>query len=498
MSAEGAEPTSTELVPPQILDLMLDVTLEVMQAKRGSIMLLDDDGQELTIKASRGIRDEIIQEARVRLGDGISGKVAASGQSATLLDDRGDPRLNIRSGDMVNPDIQASFIAPIRLHDGRLGTVNIDSTHVSPESRTEKEKQVQEVLRRFTEYLMQADPSPRVPEESSQLYMMNIFREYSTLRELRVVFDYVFYLLCDLMSTRKKGIILLENPESGFFDLVLGYGIDHNRYREVYEKVIPQLKEPTVESAKKLTIFNRKELFAGTIPSLTEGLYVLVPLVWRDAKKGQVLLFTDEMPDLEAEREGIIRRVCEVAARTIEESASDRKLHDLKFTDSLTGTYNYGLWWKRLHEEFSRARRLENPEVSLIVFDIDQFDRFNRAHGYLVGDQLLRLIADRIKSCLRNIDMVGRIGGDEFGVALPDTGKPGARIVAGRIQEALTSLPDEMRVELTSPFSMSAGIAGFPDDADTPGGLVERAKMALVSAKIMGGGNIRLFAHLEE
>ena len=492
------EKTVIEPVPPQILDLMLDVILEVMQAKQGSIMLLDDEAQELTIRAARGLKDEIIQKARVRLGDGISGKVAASGQAATLLGDRGDSRLSIDSGDMVNADIQASFVAPIKLHDGTLGTINIDSTHLSPEVRPEKERQVQEILRRFSEYLIQAEAPSSMPEEPSQLYMMNIFREYNTLRELRTVFDYVFYLISDLMGTHKKGILLLKNPESGFFDLVLGYGIDQNRYREVYEDLIPQLREPVVESAEEMTIFNRKELFSAPVSFLTEDYYILIPLVWEGIKKGQILLFADEVPNLGEEIKDITRRACDAAARTIEESASDQKLQDFKFTDSLTGTYNYGLWWKRLHEEFSRARRMEKPDVSLIVFDIDQFDRFNRAHGYLIGDQLLRLIADRIKSCLRTIDMVGRIGGDEFGVALPDTAKQGARIVADRIQEALVGLPDEMRIKVASPFSVSGGVAGFPEDGDTPGKLVERAKMALVSAKIMGGGNIRLFTHIEE
>ena len=498
MNADKRESTVSEPIPPQILDLMLDVILEVMQAKQGSIMLLDDDEQELTIRTARGLKDEIIQKARVRLGNGISGKVAASGQATALVGDSGDSRLNILSDDMVKSDIRTSFVAPIKFHDGTLGTINIDSTHLSPETRPEKERQVQEILRRFSEYLIQTDSPSSMPEEPSQLYMMNIFREYSTLRELRTVFDYVFYLIADLMGTHKKGILLLENPESGFFDLVLGYGIDQNRYREIYEELIPQLREPVIESATELTIFNRKELFSAPVSFLTEDYYILIPLVWEGVKKGQILLFADETPDLGAAIRNITRRACDAAARTIAESASDQKLHDFKFTDSLTGTYNYGLWWKRLHEEFSRARRMEKPDVSLIVFDIDQFDRFNRAHGYLIGDQLLRMIADGIKSCLRNIDMVGRIGGDEFGVALPDTEKHGARIVADRIQETLTSLPDEMRIKVVSPFSISGGIAGFPDDADTPGKLVERAKMALVSAKIMGGGNIKLFTHIEE
>ena len=66
-------------IPSQTLDLMLDLVLEVMQAEKGSIMLLDDQGEELTISSARGLESEIIHKARVPLGSGVSGTVAASG-----------------------------------------------------------------------------------------------------------------------------------------------------------------------------------------------------------------------------------------------------------------------------------------------------------------------------------------------------------------------------------------------------------------------------------
>ncbi len=69
---------------PHVLELMLDVILEVMRAEHGSIMLLDGESNELSIKTARGLKDEIIHNARVRLGRGIAGKVAASGQPVFL------------------------------------------------------------------------------------------------------------------------------------------------------------------------------------------------------------------------------------------------------------------------------------------------------------------------------------------------------------------------------------------------------------------------------
>jgi len=132
------------------------------------------------------------------------------------------------------------------------------------------------------------------------------------------------------------------------------------------------------------------------------------------------------------------------------------------------------------------------------MIDIDKFDRFNLAHGYFAGDQLLRIIADRIKRCIRPADIVGRIGGEEFGIALVNTEKKRSLSVINRIVDAVSEIPTEIRIKLSYPITLSCGISEYPKDAKDSGELVEKAKTALVSAKIMGGNRIRFFEALEE
>jgi diguanylate cyclase (GGDEF)-like protein len=436
----------------------------------------------------------------VRLGSGVSGKVAASGQSVFLKGTTGERRLNIHPDDLINPEIDTSYIVPIQLHDGTLGTINVNSTLPDHEIEPGKELLVQRVLHGFSEYLYQIDFSANDHEIEipSQLYMLNIFREYSTLRELRVVFDYIFHLITDLLKTKKKGIFLLKNQESGFFDLILGYGLDTKLYRKIYEELIPQLQEAKIESTQSITMFHHKELFSGAVTLLPEKFYMLIPLIWQNNLEGHILLCADEFPILNESIRSLIQSICESAGRTIKESSSERKFKDLASTDSLTGMYNYGLWWKRLHEELTHANRLKDIKVSLIVFDIDQFDRFNRDYGYFLGDQILRAVADKINSCLRTYDIAGRIGSDEFGIALPNTEKQNALNVANRILDAVSGLPTEINIQMSHPLTLSGGVAQFPNDAETSRKLVENAKTALVSAKIMGGNCIKSFEHLEE
>ena len=473
-------------IPSHILDLMLDVVLEVMRAERGSIMLLDDKNHELTIKTARGLKKEIIQKTRVCLGNGVAGKVASNGQSVFLKGIEGERQLQIGPDDLARTEIDTAFVAPIKSCNGTLGVININSTHPNHEIQPEKEHLIQEILNHFSEYLIQVELPPAHHDPPSQLYMANIFREYNTLRELRGVFDYIFQLISEFVGTKKKGFFLLRNQESGFFDLVLGYGFETMYYQEIYEKLIPQFKETRFEKIHNITIFNRKDFSLSSNTFFSEDLLILIPLELQENVKGYVAFLVDEPPTLDESTNNLIQTICVIAAETIEESISGQKFRELAFTDNLTGTYNYGLWRRRLSEEFSRAQRMKNTKISLILLDIDKFNRFNLAHGYFMGDQLLRIIADRIKSCVRPTDIVGRIGGEEFGIVLFGTDKQLALNIANRTADAVSGIPTEIRVRLAYPITLSCGIAGFPDDAFTPEGLVEKAKTALVSATDYG------------
>jgi diguanylate cyclase (GGDEF)-like protein len=93
---------------------------------------------------------------------------------------------------------------------------------------------------------------------------------------------------------------------------------------------------------------------------------------------------------------------------------------------------------------------------------------------------------------------VGRVGGEEFGIVLLSTEKELTLNVINRIVDAVSGIPTEIRIKLSYPITLSCGIAEYPKDAKNSGELVERAKTALVSAKIMGGNRIKFFENLEE
>jgi diguanylate cyclase (GGDEF)-like protein len=169
-----------------------------------------------------------------------------------------------------------------------------------------------------------------------------------------------------------------------------------------------------------------------------------------------------------------------------------RDLEILSYRDALTGLYNHRSCQERLREEMARARRYGKP-LSLLYCDIDDFARINTELGYQMGDAILRRLAEVLSSVdssgrLRESDVAARFGGEELVILLPETSKEGAGIKAERLRSAVerASFPGERSIRV------SIGLAGFPDDADTPSDLIRCAEAALKTAKEAGRNCVRV------
>ena len=184
------------------------------------------------------------------------------------------------------------------------------------------------------------------------------------------------------------------------------------------------------------------------------------------------------------------------------------QLEELATTDELTGLKNRRYTWEFGRQIIDLARKTAS-EVSLLVFDIDDFKRYNDVYGHSAGDEILREAAVLIKRCCRSHDVVGRIGGDEFAVIFWDG--PKLKDVKEERRSALTDHPKEpvfiinrfrgqmSKAELhclgsegKGVLTISGGLAGFPRDSDTIEQLFERADKALLEAKRSGKNRIYL------
>ncbi|OGX31327.1 MAG: hypothetical protein A2787_02175 [Omnitrophica WOR_2 bacterium RIFCSPHIGHO2_01_FULL_48_9] len=143
---------------------------------------------------------------------------------------------------------------------------------------------------------------------------------------------------------------------------------------------------------------------------------------------------------------------------------------------------------ERFEEELKRAHNRKTP-LSLLMIDVDYFKRFNDQYGHMVGDQILHKIGMIIKENIRGIDIVGRYGGEEFVVVLPDTDRKGAGFVAERIRSA-TEATQIQAYDTVVSVTISIGLTVFPDDAESLSQLIEKADQSLYQAKSTGRNRI--------
>jgi two-component system cell cycle response regulator len=163
-------------------------------------------------------------------------------------------------------------------------------------------------------------------------------------------------------------------------------------------------------------------------------------------------------------------------------------LEDLAYRDELTELPNRRGASRQLDVLISRSRR-HGHQLALLLIDADRFKSVNDEHGHAVGDVVLREISARLRERVRREDVVGRWGGEEFVVALPETTPDGAAAVAESLREAISATPISAD-DLTLPITVSIGVAAWTgQDLDD---LVDRSDQALYAAKAAGRDRVVL------
>jgi len=154
--------------------------------------------------------------------------------------------------------------------------------------------------------------------------------------------------------------------------------------------------------------------------------------------------------------------------------------------DSLTNVYNHGYFIQTLREQ-AQICRTKNQPVSLIMLDIDHFKQYNDNFGHLIGDEVLISLCDIICSHIKNTDAVGRWGGEEFCICLPNADQEQSMQVAQRIRESMASLKIRNTEQMTVPIpTVSQGIAIFPAETEDVTKLIDLADKRLYIAKERG------------
>jgi len=194
---------------------------------------------------------------------------------------------------------------------------------------------------------------------------------------------------------------------------------------------------------------------------------------------GEANRFTEEEFEL-------VRLFAAQGAIALQNAETHRAVEIRAETDPLTGLLNHGSFFSRLDQSVLRGEGF-----SLLMLDLDDFGRYNNALGHRAGDYLLRAIAHRLRSSVRESDLVFRYGGDEFTALLPGTDASGAMAVARKIREAVRSVArSDLQARVGEPVTCSIGFATFPRDGADLNAVLLAADRACFVAK--RGGRDRI------
>lgn len=218
-----------------------------------------------------------------------------------------------------------------------------------------------------------------------------------------------------------------------------------------------------------------------------------VPLLRHDDFIGLMTLDNNKPGAYSEEDAKLALSFANSASIVIENARLFNQTQQMALTDTLTGIYNRRYFYELGQKEFARSKRYQDP-LSIIMIDIDHFKNVNDKFGHLAGDQVLVQFVARIQSELRESDIFGRFGGEEFIILLPETNLGDATQVAERLREVTEEYPF-LLVTAQTFITISLGVTCYKFTSVSLDQLIDESDKALYEAKQLGRNRVRIWQH---
>ncbi len=460
----------------QLVDLVPVARRKVIESMSESLIVLDEGGRIASMNpAARGLLQEI-------------GGMPESVQERDLI---GRPAAEVFSS---WPELAAAFVEPVSRRSEIIwksgGKTRAYNLHISPLAR--------EAARARGWVAVLYDISP-VKEAEAQAVEARRIAE--TLHETGITLSQTLdpkrmsALILELLSRVIPfdiGAFLTAHGQEFRLDGLRGFPGEQDLLGRSFPLAGCQLCHSTVLRRRPLisAITSPEDILLPLLPGTTVRSYLGIPLVFQENVKGLLALY-DSLPNRFSERDvRVAEPFATQVAVSLENSRLFEELNKLAVFDSLTGLLNRRAFDKDAKKEFERARRYRRP-LSLILFDIDNFKKVNDAHGHLVGDQVLRVLAETVRKTTRTTDLICRWGGEEFLILMPEQGHEQAVVTAERLRVEASNIRVVTETGHLS-LTISLGVASLKRQADeTLEGLIGRADAAMYEAKAAGRNTVR-------
>ncbi len=477
----------------EIVRHLLHTAMDLERATSGSLLLFNDHGEGKVAYHKGFTQEQVARLTHDRLvTDHPTVKLLlADGNGAFAPDLEESPELR---GLMVRPNVRSFYSVPMWRGDQLLGMLNLsfDRKYAMPLSRwnvlgtmTQQASMAIERLRLFTE-------AQQAARESASLYQIGLVTTSSL--QIDEVMQLIYEQVNRALHPDTFYIALFDDDLNELrYDIFVEGGVTLQPFKARLDSV--GIASWVIRNRRPIFVHNwnieREQLpFETNIVGTTAQSLISVPLIAKDKIVG-VLSVQAVQPDaFESHHLRLLSSIASQAALALENARLHATVHEQAQRDSLTGAFNHGTFIDRLNRALEAAQT-ERSTVALVMLDVDKFKTYNDTYGHLVGNDVLRSVVTSIQGHVKSTDVVGRWGGEEFAILLPNVSRAQARLVTERIRQTVAHnvMRDMQNRPIPSP-TVSQGIAMYPDDAIEIEELIGKADTALYRAKDLGRNHI--------
>ena len=325
--------------------------------------------------------------------------------------------------------------------------------------------------------------------------LFELTRSLTTAFKPHEVIQILLNGVSDIFRCEIHSLLLVDNNQGSLYSKFFHAFDDafSETLRTRIEKTWRVLERSAIQIVenKVLSVNNRVDIN----PNLTNQKEVKIrswlsaPLVRDDISFGLLILASLSENRFNNYQLEILYIVASLASKVIENARLTERLQMLATIDGLTGVFNHRTFQEKLEEMFNLARRYKHP-LSLIMFDIDFFKRFNDTYGHQIGDEVLKMVSAATKKTLREVDVICRYGGEEFAIILPHIPLEDAYNVAERIRQQIENQVFSSG-KLSLHVTISLGVSAFPNGNQTKReDLIKQADSMLYIAKKKGRNQV--------
>lgn len=493
----------------ELINRVTDVIGQNLFPDNFGILLLDEECEILRAHSSYRFFSEENRHMRdIPLDQGITGQVARTGKALRIANVR-------QTKDYIDVDDRtvSELCVPIKFKEHILGVINAEST--KKDAFTEDDErllitlagQVATALEQIRKAQAERKWLDQLAHSNDLIYALaqittHIEKAFSIeeiIRNLGTELSKIDLTCIMAVYDRERGLFtvnytsmkprFLEIVEDGLGYPMINYTFSRDRLK--LENILYPMAISNVEEEMRMLLPRTRGLGVADVlqrlPLGPDTEPLRLPLIFEENLLGILWVWGKGLTRADLPMMSIFAKQIGIS---LERARLFQEVQSLALTDPLTGLQNRRSLFELGRVEFARAQRMKRPFCCMML-DLDHFKQINDSYGHLVGDQVLQEFAKRCHDSVREVDLVGRYGGEELIILLPETDRPTSMHVAERLRASIASTPIRVFDKEIS-VTVSIGVATQDENTTDLETLIARADQAMYIAKHKGRNRVAM------